>query len=202
MATMNLTNNSFFAKTERGREEIATRKYGLASRLRWLLVLVDGKTSKAELLQKVSSLGLDDNSISELVNSDFIEQIDSEQDVAADSAPSLAQNDVPPPKADAMIPPAPLATAPAEETRTVNDVEQILAVKEFFNQTIKSTLGLRGFALQLKVERASTLQDLIELRKDYLEAILKAKGKEIAYSLAARLEQHLGMTGKSPDLPA
>ena len=82
MVVIALENSFIFEKTQRGRDEIATRKYGLASRLRWLLVLIDGKTNKAELLQKVSGLGLDAESLSELVNSDFIEQIDDVADVA------------------------------------------------------------------------------------------------------------------------
>ncbi|MFD2272493.1 hypothetical protein ACFS07_18645 [Undibacterium arcticum] len=40
---------------------------------------------------------------------------------------------------------------------------------------LKSTIGLRGFTLQLKVERANTVADFRELRQPYLEAVLKAK---------------------------
>jgi hypothetical protein len=34
-----------YDKTEKGREEVATRKYQLAPRMRSLLVMVDGKQS-------------------------------------------------------------------------------------------------------------------------------------------------------------
>jgi hypothetical protein len=50
--------NPVFDKTEKGREEIATRKHHLAPRLRTLLVLIDGKQGKEELLKKVAGLGL------------------------------------------------------------------------------------------------------------------------------------------------
>jgi hypothetical protein len=73
---MNTESNPFYEKTSRGREEIATRKYGLTSRLRPLLVLIDGRTSTTEILQKVSGLGLDRQSLAELVNNDFIEPIE------------------------------------------------------------------------------------------------------------------------------
>ena len=65
-------NNIIFDKSEKGREEIATRKYRLASRLRTLLVLTDGKQSAGELLQKVSGLGLTAQSINELLEQGFI----------------------------------------------------------------------------------------------------------------------------------
>ena len=65
-------NNRIFDKSDKGREEIATRKYHLASRLRTLLVLMDGKHTAADLLQKVSGLGLNVQSIDELLENGFI----------------------------------------------------------------------------------------------------------------------------------
>ncbi len=64
--------NAVFEKTDKGREEISTRKYQLASRLRSLLVMVDGKQTMSELLTKVVQLGLDEQSISELLEKEFI----------------------------------------------------------------------------------------------------------------------------------
>ena len=64
--------NHIFDKTDKGREEITTRKFQLASRLRSLLVLVDGKKTRSELLQKVKGLGLTEDSLIELINHDFI----------------------------------------------------------------------------------------------------------------------------------
>ena len=49
--------NFIFDKTDKGREEIITRQYRLASRLRPLLVLIDGKKTTPELLQQVGGLG-------------------------------------------------------------------------------------------------------------------------------------------------
>lgn len=66
-------NNSIFDKSDKGREEIATRKYHLASRLRALLVLMDGRHTAEDLLQKVSGLGLNEKSIGELLENGFIQ---------------------------------------------------------------------------------------------------------------------------------
>jgi hypothetical protein len=70
----------------------------------------------------------------------------------------------------------------------MSESEQFREVYTFFNETIKSVLGLRGFTLQMKVERAGTLDDFKKLRQPYLEAVLKSKGREMARSLRDRLD--------------
>jgi hypothetical protein len=67
--------NFIFDKTDKGREEIITRKYRLASRLRSLLVLIDGKKTTNDLLQKVAGLGLDMQSLTDLLDGGFIENV-------------------------------------------------------------------------------------------------------------------------------
>ena len=68
-----------------------------------------------------------------------------------------------------------------------------MAVQDFYTQTIKSTLGLRGMMLQLKVEKCAGIEDFRNLRNVYVEAVLKAKGSEMALSLSRRLDQLLGI---------
>ena len=90
-----------------------------------------------------------------------------------------------------MPPPAPApAPAPAAAART--KAEQFQALYDFYNKTIKSTIGLRGFTLQLKVEKAACVEDFRDLRRPYLEAVLKAKGSELAQRLGEQLDQLLG----------
>ncbi|MEO6353206.1 MAG: hypothetical protein ABIO19_01180, partial [Burkholderiaceae bacterium] len=71
MHSLNLTMN-IYDKTQKGREEIATRKHGLAQRLRALLVMIDGQHSTTDLLEKVSGLGLGLHSIQELLDNGYI----------------------------------------------------------------------------------------------------------------------------------
>lgn len=66
-----------------------------------------------------------------------------------------------------------------------------LAVYDFYTKTIKSNIGLRGFTLQLKVEKAETLDELRQLRDPYVEAVQKAKGRDKAALLAQQLDQLL-----------
>jgi NaMN:DMB phosphoribosyltransferase len=169
--------NSIFDKTDKGREEIATRKYHLATRLRTLLLLIDGKHRTEDLLIKLTGMGLTEESLTELLNDGFIQ--------AVATAPAAAR-----PQAA----PAPVAAQPAVSSgaRVLPDGQtQFEAIYHFYTETIKSTIGLRGYGLQLKVEKAGTIEELRELRRPYLEAVLKAKGNEMARGLRLRLDELL-----------
>lgn len=173
-----------FDKTEKGREEISTRKYQLPPRLRTLLVLIDGKQSTGELLQKVGGLGLNEQSIVELQENGFIAP------VALPLITTVAK-----PQADAQETVAVAAVlAPGQS--------QFQAIYQFYTETIRSTIGLRGYGLQLKVEKAASVEELRELRQPYLDAVLKAKGNEIAQSLRARLDQLLNAGQPGGTAPA
>lgn len=202
--------NFIFDKTDKGREEIITRKFRLQHRLRSLLVLIDGKKTTQELLQKVAGLGLDMQSLVELVDGEFIEGVaivpESEMEqLTASSRPGPW----PEPEAEAALAKADAApfesaagaedanadqAAPARRNRQRSPImspEAFTALQTFFNQTIKSMIGLRGFTLQLKADRAHTLDEFRALREPYLAAIQKAKGSEIMISLRDRLDQLL-----------
>jgi len=74
-------NTRIYEKTDKGREEIATRKYQLAPRLRSLLVMVDGEQASDKLLQKVAALGLTEQNLNELLEQDFIRSKISAEDL-------------------------------------------------------------------------------------------------------------------------
>ena len=189
--------SSAYDKTDKGREEIATRKHQLANRLRSLLVMVDGKQSAAELLKKLAAIGLDETSLQELLDLELITPVASlattiENKPALMIATEQARLDL------AVI--ERKDENPAE--RFSEDIERIESEQfqmlyNFFNETIKSMLGLRGFTLQLKVERAKSIDDFKILRNPYLEAVLKSKGREIARSLRDRLDMLLYESDKA-----
>ena len=164
-------NTSIYDKTAKGRDEIATRKYQLAPRLRSLLVLIDGRRTEEELLRNVAGLGLTINALNELLEEGLI--------VLSTSYATMA-----------VAPVADLAPA-APPPVAVSQASQFQALYEFYNKTIKSTIGLRGFTLQLKVEKASSVEELRELRMPYLDAVQRAKGNFTAASLAEQLDQLL-----------
>lgn len=167
--------NSIFDKTDKGREEIVTRKHHLALRLRTLLVLMDGKHSVEDLLLKVSGLGLNQDSIDELLENGFIHAA-SEQRGKALLADSVDDSD---------------ASTSGKNISLPSGKTQIEALHQFFNETIKSTIGLRGIPLQLKAERANSVDDFRKFRLAYLDAVAKAKGNELMLKLRDRLDRLL-----------
>ena len=165
-------NTSIYDKTAKGKEEIATRKHQLATRLRTLLVLIDGRRTEEELLRNVAGLGLGASALAELVEHGYI--------VLATSYASLAE-------------PLPADTGPAQPPIPEPvQIAQFQSIYDFYNKTIKNTIGLRGFTLQLKVEKASSVAELRELRQAYIEAVQKARGSETAAALARQLDHLLG----------
>ncbi|MFZ6756337.1 hypothetical protein ACO0K9_03890 [Undibacterium sp. Ji50W] len=178
-----------YDKTEKGREEIATRKHQLASRLRTLLVMVDGKHTNDDIMRKVTGLGLTEQNMQELLEQDFIVAITVQSIPAASN--THASSGTPATPAAPVTKPSEPATAAAPSLPAMTDAERFQALHNFFNETIKSAIGLRGYGLQLKVERASTIDDFRGLRQAYVEAVQKAKGPEMARSLRDRLDQLL-----------
>lgn len=177
--------NNVLDKTEKGRDEIATRSHHLASRLRTLLLLVDGKTSSDHLLKTVSGLGMTSQDLQKLIDQGFIIARTMDHTVIAEAGGGE-------PVVEGST--STLTATPALETgikpvssHRTDVVAQIQAAHQFYNETIKAYIGLRGIGLQLKVERAATLDDYRALRKPFLDAIRAHKGDEIARSLDAKL---------------
>lgn len=209
-----------YDKTDKGREEIATRKYHVPAKLRALLVMIDGHRPMVELMKNFGPLGLSAENVTELLNEQYIALVDSgEPEPAPDQGdlhrPALSARARMAARRGASAARAHLgdngpSTAIFEETEAGNvaeaapaaqlqpqdnmsDAERHMALQAFYTQTIKSTLGLRGMMLQLKVEKCAGVEDFRELRDVYLEAVLKAKGREMALSLSGRLDQLLGL---------
>jgi hypothetical protein len=197
-----------YDKTDKGRDEIATRKYHLAAKMRTLLVMIDGHRPLEALMKNFGSLGLTEDNVTELLAEGYIVLIDAGPEPEVE-APPVAR--VPAMSAKARMDarraaatrahdadgheanPDPHELAAATLAAAESSAEQHMALAEFYTQTIKSTLGLRGMMLQLKVEKCGSIDDFRALREPYLEAVLKAKGREMALSLRGRLDRLLGL---------
>lgn len=167
-----------FDKTDKGREEIATRKYRLAPRLRTLLLLIDGKQNTGQLLQKIA--GLDEQSIEELLAGEFIQEVSDSAAVDPAEQPNEDSTDAPETIVEQPAPPA-IVLAEGES--------KFQAIRKFYTETIRTTIGLRGYNLQLKVDEAKSVDDLHALQEPYIAAVVKAKGEEATRNLHDRLEQ-------------
>ena len=212
-----------YDKTDKGREEIATRKYHIPAKLRSLLVMIDGRRSLEILMKNFGAVGLSIDHVTELLKDEYIFLADAglpepvpEQELAKGHGPSARarmaarreasarahhHDEVSHEEAAAEPLAASMPVSPQTQTQSQvsqSDAERHIAVHEFYTQTIKSTLGLRGMMLQLKVEKCADLDDFRQLREVYLEAVLKAKGREMALSLSGRLDQLLGIERALP----
>lgn len=213
-----------YEKTDKGREEIATRKHQLPMRLRSVLVMIDGRQSLSTLLAHLAKLGLNQVSIDELTAQEFIRVIPGTEPVVVPAVALVARLptavrrmqklreansqlntlqliELEQAAADVVSAVAAVQTSPAEpaaSTSTVvdsppaiSDAQRFESVHKFYNETIRGNLGLRGFGLQLKVEKAGNLDDLRALRAPYLEAVKKSRGNEMAQALDVRLSSLL-----------
>jgi hypothetical protein len=146
--------NAIYVKTEKGEEEIRSRAYKLAQRLRTILIMVDGTTTGGGLAQKAKTLGVPD---------DFMEQLLEGGFVAPRTTESRAQS---PAAAEA----APFVPMGAEE------LTNFIAVQKFMNATVSDALGFRGLPMVLKIERASSREELRALVEELTEKLNKALG--------------------------
>ncbi|MFC7517693.1 hypothetical protein ACFQUU_22035 [Herbaspirillum sp. GCM10030257] len=186
--------STVFDKTDKGREEIATRKHHLAPRLRSLLVMIDGKHTAEDLLQKVSGIGLTEQNLNDLHEQGFI-HAKAETIVTTASGMPVAAEPV-----TQVAPTASAAANPDVHAVLPEGQSQFEAIYRFYTETIKSTIGLRGYGLQLKVEKSSSIDEFRQLRQPYLEAVLKAQGPEMARSLRDRLDQLLYLNEIPPPM--
>lgn len=159
--------NVVYAKTGAGKGELLQRGK-VPQRLRTLLVMIDGHIPSGQRLGSMKGLGITEESFAEPEKLGLIEA----------ATPTT-------PAASAAV--APPAVAPASGNR-----ERLRELHSFFNETLREVLGLRGFTFQLKVEKASTLEDFRALREPCLTAIHKSKGELIANAFASRLDALLG----------
>jgi len=85
--------------------------------------------------------------------------------------------------------------APAEPQRRVvtkDEFARFRAAKEFINDTVVDALGVRAFMFTLKLERCSTLADLVEMLPDYAKAIAKGRSEAETRLLVDRAAELLG----------
>ncbi len=198
-----------FDKTDKGREEIATRKYRVPPRLRTLLVMIDGRRSLDELMTNFAALGVTEETFTELLERDLIALAGAGADATIGMPPrqkastriagaDIDHNAVPMQRLATPVPAAVPATVTAAlpagtvAPDKMADADRFRALAAFYNQTIKSTIGLRGIMLQLRAEKCACVEDFRAMRLVFLEAVYKAKGREMAVSLRDRLDQLLG----------
>nr|WP_315593888.1 hypothetical protein [uncultured Cupriavidus sp.] len=208
-----------YHKTEAGQEEIRTRARKLEHKLRALLLIVNGERVKSALLAQVSGMGVSEEAFDTLLALGLIEPLPEPAEVAsaAPRAPSPARREARAETnlfaaysgfnsaagkgiddrvdmlADTTI--APTMVAPPSAPAGADGYKRLY---HFYTDVIGNHLGLRGYVLQVKVEKASTVVELAALRDMLGTALQKAKGDITAHAIVDQLDDLLAEMGVAP----
>jgi len=213
-----------YRKTEAGHEEIRTRERKLDQKLRALLLIVNGERARSALFAQVSGMGVSEEAFDSLLALGLIEPIAGAA-TPAPSTPAGARPGKPAarrPPAETNL----FAAYSAFNTADGKGIDDVLAdttiasgakspqtasaqaappgadsyqrLYHFFTDVIGNQLGLRGYVLQIKVEKASTLVELAALRDTLGAALQKAKGEITARAIVDQLDEMLAEMGVAP----
>ena len=158
-----------WAKTEAGRVEMQTKALIKERAQRNLLLLIDGNKSEEMLLANVVGIKADDFTALEAMG--LIEPI------AASGKSSAGR-----PAAPGAAQPAPAPATPAPVDIPAGEPEPLdyAHFTQTLTQLISKELGLRGFTLTLAVEKAGTIQELMDVARRALDQIRDRKGAPAA----------------------
>ncbi|WP_349607364.1 MULTISPECIES: hypothetical protein [Cupriavidus] len=188
-----------YRKTEAGQDEIKTRARKLDHKLRALLLMVNGERRGQALLAQVAGMGVGPDAMDELLLQGLVEAVPEPAHVApaAMHAPVRTAAST----ADTNLfsvyamrhAPADEATGSADAQQSApahsaSEIEAFQRIYHFYTDVIGQHLGLRGYMLQVKVEKATDLPALLALREPLHAALLKAKGEITAHAITGQLD--------------
>jgi len=149
-----------WSKTEAGRNEIQQRTRKLPAGLRSILLLVDGQRSDDELHTMMSGLHAPDDALGQLATDGLIERRSGAASMLAAVAATRSNDGVP-----AVV---------------MTSAERYNVLYARITDDIRSHIGLKGYFLQLKVERCANADDLEALLPDVATAMTKARDHTFA----------------------
>ena len=165
--------NAVYKKTQKGQEEMAQRTV-LGMRERTLLVMVDGKTTAADLLARAKHMPEPQGLLAKLIEGGFIA-------VEIPSAPVPPAAPPPPPVA------APAAAAPPSPLPPPSMQEAVRFARRF----ISDSLGPHGDSLVEAIEKCKTLPELRARLEKTREALAVAGSKRKAEEFWAGVQPRL-----------
>jgi hypothetical protein len=146
-------------KTAAGRDEIESRARKLPASLRSILLLVDGQRTARQLLDVISGLHAPVDALDQLVSLGLI----------ADATPGGA---------------ATATEQPGSSAETANRYSVLYAL---MSDAVREHLGLRGYFMQLKIERCGNAEELLALLPELAAALAKARNAELGREFEQRL---------------
>ncbi len=124
--------NLVLVKTDKGLNEIKTRQFKLNSRIRAILIVIDGKTSVGKLISQFSHIDSVEKDISNLITYGFLRIATDFKKQRKDLSRALT---------DVMGPHADYFTLELEECVNISDLKLFLAEK---HDMLERGLGKRG----------------------------------------------------------
>ncbi|WP_454721202.1 MULTISPECIES: hypothetical protein [Cupriavidus] len=188
-----------FHKTEQGHDEIRTRARKLDHKTRALLLIVNGERPRSALLAQTSGMGVGPEAIEALLAAGLIRA-----DAAAApemAAPAAARHAGPQTAgagrngADSVFPLHPTRSHDSGHGDAGPATYQQLY--HFYTDVIGHHLGLRGYVLQVKVEKAAGTAELAALRDPLYAALQKARGEITAAAIIGQLDRMVGGEGQA-----
>ena len=159
------------AKTEHGRAEIESRSRKLAGGLRSVLLLVDGRRTVAELQELAQRLNAPADALQQLLSLELI------SDDMAHAQPSIGEP----------------ANDPVAARESSNNRYTILYA--LMTDLVREQLGVRGYFLQLKLERAQDAPTLEALLPELQAALAKKTSDQGAASSISRIRAAADVAG-------
>ena len=166
---------SYYARTEKGAAEVAQRSQAIPARARSLLLMIDGKSTGAQLLEKLAAFPNSGELLQLLETEGYIGPVDGGG--AAVSAPAAA------PASTASVTAAPAAASPAVASPGTGSGGGIGAAKRFMIRSLHEIFGPDADSLTGKVDLAQTTEDLRKLAEKHRElmASMGSRRKADAY---------------------
>ena len=167
-----MSDSLYFVKTQKGKDALDNRSAALTGKLRSLLLLVDGRKSRAELEALAGQIGSGATALGELEKLGFI---------------ALGEN--------ALTRDATRAAPAADEDRTVtvriakNSIDRFVQAQRFMQATLKDA-GCAETEIAQSVNSASTMMELTAAYEGFV-ALIEAKNGGGAVGVGARLRAML-----------
>jgi hypothetical protein len=164
-----------FIKTETGQQAFKERSPLFSPRQRSTFILFDGNKTVAQVLASTAGMGVTQADVDTMVSNGFLVSVGEE---VAPTAPMPLTGS---PAKPATATPAP-APAPAFSGVQLGEQERYQSAKILATQ-LTASLGLRGFMLNLSVESAAGLNDLIKLFPKIRDAVGAKAAEELERAL-------------------
>ncbi len=174
-----------YRKTEAGREEISQRTRKLPTQLRTILLMVDGQRTPAQLRALINDMKAPPDTLEQLALEGLIELVPAGfnaagvVDVVTPRGGAAPATDTPEAAVAALEAQAVAEAQEADDASAAQSGKYIL-LYEKMSDAVRAHLGLRGYFMQLKIERCTTADELEALLPEFREALAKAKGESFA----------------------